>query len=361
VRVGENLCVSAVVATKLVAVALCSMVYFFSFRTDTVSPPQIGSAMLLLLVAAPLGYDTLQYKEMIQQSFLAYYGPIWHVLGFIGALCGWLAVYVIVYALLIVAFWRLSACSSWPSLCFAILATAPGLGLEFLSILRQGLATGFVILAFFSVAAHRPWGSAAWALLALLAHPASVVPVAYVYLGRSEIPLKARMWIAATFLVAGLAWSAVSPETFEQLQSWVAFMFSRYIAGDALIEGEWGQKLFLFWALMLLSPIALRRLLGNSVVSGGDLVSTRFVVGILCLYGLLLTISGSSARVAWYFLPFCIAPMTDRLLWLRQQCGLRVPLVYAGLLFLATAYWISLAEGHFWAGEYSHPTLLPAE
>lgn len=352
---------SAALPTKVGAVALCLAVYFFSFRTRTISTSQVGAALLLLLVGAPLGYDTLHYRELIQEAVLGYYGPLWYALGLIGALSGWLAVYVIVYAILVLAFSRLAAWSRWPSLCFAILATAPALGLEFLSILRQGLATAFVILAFCSVAKHRPWRSATWALLSVLAHPASVVPIAYVYLGRSEFPLKARMWIAATLLTTGLAVSLVSPETFEQLQFGVSFMFSRYIAGDAVIEGEWGRKLFLFWTLMLLSPIVMWRLLGDSVVSVGDLVSKRFVVGILCLYALLLTVSGSSVRLAWLFLPFCIAPIADRLLWLRQKCGLRVPLVYAGILFLATAYWISLAEGHFWVGEYSHPTFLPSE
>ncbi len=352
---------SEVFATKLAAVALCLAVYLFSFRTDTVSPLQIGSAMLLLLVAAPLGYDTLLYKEMIEQSLLARYGPLWRLLGVLGGYCGWLSVYVTVYTLVLLAFWRLSGWSRWPSLCFAILSTAPGIGLAFLGILRQALATAFVILAFRSVVARRLFGSATWTLLALAAHPASAVPLAYVYLGRNAGPLKARAAIAGMVLVAGLAWATLSPETSGQILYFAAYMVAMYIAGDTVIEGDWGRKLFLFWTVMLLSPIALRRLLSDSEPPHGGPASSVTVIGTLCLYGMLVVISGSAVRIAWYLLPFAIVPITDRLMWLRHKSGLWMPLIYACMLLLASAYAIYLAEGHFWLGEYSHTVALPVD
>jgi hypothetical protein len=341
------------VATKALTSALVLAMYALALRGRPLTALQVGLCIAYWLVGFRLGYDILMYRNLIEEGRLDRYGPIWATLQLIYGMTGlWWIVHVTILCFIAWPIAELARRTAWPSLALAMMATLPGIGFDYLSLLRQALATAFVI-AFHLQTLRGNWRWAiAAACLAYLAHPAAAFALAVLLLIHLRTNLR-RLAIAAVAVLAALGSVATAaPDFFEAQVGNIAFLLARYLIVDAVAENETGTKLAMFWAAVLMTPMLLQALARpRAVLEKPFLTTIAFVAG----YALLILVSGATVRLLWLLLPIVIG-------WpLAALCQSGPPYlinVCRGFIIASCAgaalYAVQIAPEHYWAGEYPH-------
>lgn len=339
--------------TKGLIIAIALAMYGIALTRRRLSRLLIVLCFAFLTLGAPLGYDTLMYSIMISAGGLNNYGPLWSALGAVaGWTDAWWVVHLVAYVAIVWSFVALSRRSSWPSLLLATLTTMPGLGFDFLSVMRQGLCTAFIIFYYLALRDSRYLRALVLAVLAFLAHPAGLFGVVVLVLVRfrSE-PLRILMAVTATWAVV-FAVSVGAPAFFESQLNNAAFLLARYLLSEDTIENETGGKLFLVWIVILAIPVLLAAIAKRIRWFSSKMFG---VVMFLAAYGLLLTVSGSSVRLIWLFLPMLMAGVVSTLTSRpRHPVLLGTRIAFATACFAASAFVLSVAPEYFWAGDYPH-------
>lgn len=339
--------------TKFVVISIALTMYGMALLKHRMTNVLALLSFMFLCIGAPLGYDTLMYSFLIESGELNNYGPLWSTLGAVANWANaWWIVHLFTYILIVYAFVRLALQSTWPSLVLATLTTLPGLGFDFLSVMRQGLSTAFIIIFYLALKESRTIKSLLFSTLAFLAHPAGLFAVILLLLIRFKSNFKhIRLYIFIT-LVTVLTVSLTTPDYLESQIKNVSFLFARYLISDNTIENETGGKLFIAWCMILATPVFIAAITRRVAWLSMEMSS---VVLFLACYGFLLAVSGSSVRLIWFFLPMILVTVISTLNSNpRQRVLLPNRLFFTAICFVASAYVLSIAPEHFWAGEYPH-------
>ncbi len=341
------------VLTKSLVIGLVLLIYAQALISPRITALQAFSTVAYLLIGFRLGYDTLMYRWLIEDDRLDHYGAVWSALEILYRMTGvWWAIHASVLALVAWALVALAKRAPWPSLALAMMTTLPGMGFDYLSLLRQAMATGLVI-GFHLLVRRRSWGWATLAaLVAFLTHPAAAFAVAVLLLVYFRHDVK-RLLLTFSLVVAAVVGVAVLAPGFVDTQvTNIGFLFARYLLAEASGEPDTGGKLAIFWAVVLMGPMLLRAAARpRSVCEPAFLATTAFVVS----YMLLSAVSGMTVRLLWLLLPLAIASPLSTLVrndppYLVNLCrGLVITVSLA-----ASVYVVQIAPEHYWAGDYPH-------
>jgi hypothetical protein len=339
--------------TKFFVISIAVAMYGLAYLKHRMTNVPALLSFMFLCFGAPLGYDTLMYSFLIESGGISNYGPLWATLGAVANWANaWWIVHFFTYTLIVYAFVRLARQSTWPSLALATLTTMPGLGFDFLSVIRQGLSTAFIILFYLALKESRTTKSLLFSTLAFFAHPAGLFAVTLLLLARFKSNLKHVALYILIALGTMLTVSLTLPDHFESQVNNVFFLFTRYLLSDNTIENETGVKLFIAWSIILLTPLIIAALTRRVAWFSMEISS---IVLFLACYGLLLAVSGSSVRLIWFFLPVIMMTVISTLnSGPRHRVLMPTRLFFTAICFAASAYVLSIAPEHFWAGEYPH-------
>lgn len=337
--------------TKGLVVTIAAAMYALALLNRRLSRGLILLSFTFLATGAPLGYDTLMYRYLIGSGALDQYGPLWSFLGLVANfLNAWWVVHLIGYVVIVYAFVSLSRLSAWPSLLLATITTLPGLGFGYLGLLRQALATAFVILFYLELRKSRKMTSLLFAVLAYLSHPAGLCAIAVLLL----LHLKNKLWriglVIGTSVAGVYLISVVAPSFFDAQFNHAMFLIARYIVSDSTVDDSSGGKLYLAWVIILATPVLVAAITKRASWFSVDMVA---VVIFLTAYWLLLMVSGSSVRLSWFFLPILMFRAVA-LLVTRPGRYVLLPVhaFFALTCFVASAYALAIAPEYFWAGDY---------
>lgn len=343
--------------TKALTIALALAMYGIALVIRRLNASLIALGLIFLCIGAPLGYDTLMYSFIIMSGGLGHFGPLWSALGF-GAfwIDIWWVIHLFTYCLIVFAFAALARRSTWPSLLFVTLISLPGLGFDFLSIMRQGLSTAFVILFYLALQQSRTIKSLSFASLAFLAHPAALFAVVVLIIARYINNITRFTKYIVLGLVILFALPALLPDYFNTQLDNITFLFNYYLLSDYKIESEAGSKLYLSWCFIIILPVLMASVYGRINWISKE---TAAVMLFLISYGLLLSVSGAAVRLVWLVLPF-VMMIVISCLDNSQNRRKIVPfnILFAIACFSVSAYVISIAPEYFWAGAYPHEVYL---
>ncbi|NJN00146.1 MAG: hypothetical protein HC793_00185 [Aquincola sp.] len=339
--------------TKSLVIGLVLLIYLQALISPRITAFQAFTTLAYLLIGFRLGYDTLMYRWLIEDDRLDHYGAVWSALENLYRMTGvWWAIHASVLAFVAWSLVALARRTPWPSLALAMMTTLPGMGFDYLSLLRQALATGMII-GFHLLAQRRSW---AWATLpalaAFLTHPASAFAVAVLLLVYFRHDAK-RLLLTCGLIISAIASVALlAPGFFANQVANIGFLFVRYLLAEDSGEPETGAKLAVFWAVLLLGPLLLRAAARPRFVFDPTfLTTTAFVV----TYVILSAVSGMAVRLLWLLLPLAIALPLGTLVrsdppYLISLC--RGLFITASLA--ASIYVVQIAPEHYWAGDYPH-------
>lgn len=339
--------------TKALVTGLILLLYTLALGGRRITPVHIALAIGYLLAGFRLGYDTLMYRMLLEEGRLDHYGVVWALFERLYNVTGvWWIVHATILTLITWPIAVLANRTPWPTLALAMFITLPGLGFDYLSLLRQALATALVIV-FHLQASRRAWfGAAVAGAAAYLAHPAAGFALVILLFFHLRHDVK-RLIIGSAAVAMALAVVIFAAPDFAQSQiSNIGFLFARYLITDAVIENDSGLKLAMFWAFILTVPVLLQAVVRpKSILQAPFLVTLSFVI----LYGVLVTVSGSSVRLVWLLLPIVLAMPLSALVqpgppYLINLCRGVVVAVCAS----AAIYVVQIAPEHYWVGEYPH-------
>lgn len=341
------------VLTKSLVIGLVLLIYAQALMSPRITALQAISAVAYLLIGFRLGYDTLMYRWLIEDDRLDHYGAVWSALENLYRMTGvWWAIHATVLASVGWALVALAKRTPWPSLALAMMTTLPGMGFDYLSLLRQAMATGLII-GFHLLVQRRSWG---WATLAALAafltHPAAAFAVAILLLVYFRHDVKRLLLTFGILISAALSVVLFAPGFFDAQVANIGFLIARYLLAEESGEPESGAKLAIFWTILLLGPMLLRAAARpHTVFEPAFLTTSAFVAG----YLLLSAVSGMAVRLLWLLLPLAIALPLSALVrndppYLVNLC--RGLVITASLA--ASVYVVQIAPEHYWAGDYPH-------
>lgn len=337
------------IATKIAGAILISSLYALAMWNPKVGRAQFTLGILFFAICAPLGYDTLCYKWLIEEQSLSRFGLLWGYLEEIPNLTGvWWSIHLIVYACLLTAFYRLSQKTSNPALAFAMLATLPGLGFSFLSIIRQALATALMIHGCLEIQ-KKLWirGSMIFTI-AVLAH-SSCLPWIMVFLTYSAFNaggdrLQRIAIISIGFIFTGAI--VFNQETLSALR--YVRMFENYVEDRNAAES--GKMLALFWIVIGVGSLFLRNVYMREHVGRGQNIR---VAAIVVLYVALFIYLGEAIRFVWYLLPLLIFDVVGSIRPNSNNGNLNyIRLSVTVAISLLAIYPIFMAPEYYWKDQY---------
>lgn len=340
--------------TKILTIAITLLMYALAIFERRLTNALVMLGLLYFGIGLPLGYDTLMYSFIISAGKLDFFGPLWQLLGF-GAtwLDIWWLPHLITFSVLVYSFAALAQRSAWPSLLFAMLVSLPGMGFDFLSIMRQGLSTAFVILFYISLTESRSAKALIFAALAALAHPVAIVVLGIITVFHSINNFSGNIKIFSILVLSFFAILSFAPDFFQAQIIKLDFLYSSYTNVDSDAEASTGFKLYLAWSSLTIFSIVFAI---NSkkiyLLSYKTFTSVVFLLS----YGYIVTISGATARIIWLYLPFLSRDIVGNLsLGENYKENVRpVIIIFLLLCFSISAYVLSIAPEFYWQGAYDH-------
>jgi hypothetical protein len=339
------------IETKTISIALILILYGSALNRKSLSVLQVVFGLVYFFVSLPLGYDTLGYKMLIESGKITRYGMLWETL-YIGvqATGFWWFIHCISGIILVYSFSRLATTSSWPSLVFAMIITLPGIGFSFLSILRQAVATAFLVNVY--TGCKRGDGKSVLlnSVLAFLSHQTSLFAnLVIVFLNlKSNFSIKNKLML----IFSALLFVFITGLTNEEFSTSIIQYFQYLIDSSVSLEmlQESGYVLSVFWICLLSLPFLIDLAYSNKIRFPG-LLSINIATAVL--YTSIFIVSGSGVRICWYFLPIVIF-LNSRLLVVHSERGFGgyLTIIYVLICFLGSVYPIAIARDYFWRNTY---------
>lgn len=338
--------------TKALSITLMLCMGLAAMVSKRLNLLTIFIAFVFYMVSFPLGHDTLNYVQIFESGQLSRFGVIWAGIDYMANLFqSWIFIHAIPYAIIVFATYKLSTKCMNPSLLFVGVTLSPAIGFEFLSIVRQGLATALLMLAYSYYLSKKKFVvPTAIASLAVSSHTASIIaPAIYFLKSIKNIPKKDLMSLfvfltMATLFVFAFIGESILDIAYVQLP----YMIDWYIVSRDESEQS-GRFVLLYWVLILS--------LGNLLSLIFNLrVRLFWLIGaiiFLTFYFALWAISPPMARIVWFILPIVLFHQINDV-----ESGLSfVALSFYRFLFLiillsASIYGALISKDSFWNGVY---------
>jgi hypothetical protein len=337
------------IITKTVVVFIVLALYAFALIQRQVSRYIIILGVLYFAIGAPLGFDTIFYRNAFKTGRIIEYGFLWEAgYEFANLIDCWWVMYPIVYVILLHSFVKLSETTNWPSLVFAALVTMPGIGFNYLSILRQALASAFIIYVYLGLSGGRIKQLTWTSVLAYLAHPSAIMPLPIIAISQSKFLSIGRRILLATIIIPTCAMLLLDGRFLGSQVVRFQYLIDNFLRSDTRIYDDNGVKLFFIWCTILLLPLITLLIVNKRV---GQVAFCLSIIIYLALYGFLVTISGQAVRIAWYGLPMLIALAINMIGIEKSQYHSKViGFVMTGLCLISSVYVVLIAPEHFWSG-----------
>jgi hypothetical protein len=339
--------------TKVLSIALILCMGLASLTSKRLNLLTIFVAFTFYIVSFPLGHDTLNYIQIFEADELSRYGIIWGGIDYIAKLFeSWIFIYAITYAIIVFATYKLAVKSMNPSLLFIGVTLSPSIGFDFLSIVRQGLATAMLMLAYsyYLSSKGRLVVPTAIASIAVLSHTASIIAPAIFFLKSiNNIPKKNVISLLLFSIIAILLVSFFFGKPildFFYLQ--LPYMIDSYILSrDESVPG--GRFIFLYW-ILILSLDQLLKLIFNLKIC---LFKINRLIIFITFYFAFLSISPPMARIIWFIMPIVlfhyINDVESRLSYAIRDLH---RFLFVTLLLSASIYGVFISRDSFWSGAY---------
>lgn len=319
-------------------------VLFISKRLDFLCIP----AYIFMILAIPLGHDSLNYFFLIESGEIGRFGPIWTVLLSLHQYIDWWPIfYILSWAIIVFSFYRLAKTSSYPSFAFVLLLTAPAVGLDYISILRQGLATGFLIISYTALLRAKIGMSYLLSGLAVSTHMTSlaVIPLLYKYLF-SFRKYRLRFWILICIFFVSLF---VALNFMPFIDERVQYYNENYIQVDDEAPVS-GRFVLFYWLLVSATPILACIITDFSVEKIKRYNKNLYF---MLVYFILWLVTPPLARLVWYILPFHLIHVLCQVRDFPLLAVRTYQLLIIGLAtFLFATAWVITSPGHFWNSTY---------
>ncbi len=303
---------------------------------------------LYLLVSFPLGHDTLNYKFIIEDGYLPRYGLIWSILdAFSNFFNNWKFVHFISYVIIICSFFKLSKTLKNSNLALTILLLSPAIGFDFLSIIRQALATAAIIFAYLLGRKKSKWEYLLY-LVAGLLHVSAFIYALFVFtkkinITRSMTPFRFLFVILTLFIFVSLTF--VFLIQFELLDTTHFIEF--YITNDDSVQS--GKFVLIYWVIALGLPLILNVIFGISNNSNSIKQYLLFFSIYICVW----MISSPTARIMWYFIPILFIQTLNEVELVNNKLYTRLYRVGLIILtFLSANFGLLISHDNYWVGYY---------
>lgn len=332
---------------KSISIFFVTVLYLISFIKKNLGWINFILALLSLLNLIPLGHDTLNYIQIYQSNDIRRYGPIFIVFGlFADFFDSWIVFYVFTCILITSSFYLLSLKSTYPSLFFTMLITLPGIGQDFSSIMRQGLATSFLYFSYLLITSNRRLLGISSILLSVLAHATSIFPIAIIF-GRNLFRIVSHNKLLSFILAFSPIYLILFvPVIFDfMIETYIPYLVENYILSrdDA---PQAGRLLLSFWIFIFIFPYLIYISLGVKFNASYFYQKISF----LALYIFLYIITPPMARLAWYVLPLILLKH-----FIEISSNVCSKIIYGLLIltcFSVALYGIIYAPTYFWLGYY---------
>ncbi len=335
--------------TKILGLVIICILSFVNLFRRNVNYFFFFGCMFFFISCFPLGHDTLNYKFIIEDGYLPRYGIIWQTLYIISTFIKWWKiVHIISYSLILLSFFLLSKSVKQSALLFTSLVLSPAIGIDFLSIVRQGLATAFLIFGFL-MRNRKSKLEYLFYFIAILTHVTSIVfPLYLLILKLIEIQKKS----ITRFFILGLTFfvlfciAIIFIVKFELIDP-VHFLEFYVLSKD----GEpGGNIIFFYWMFILGLPVILKIILYNEQC-GREII---FYALFFLLYYVFLQISSPLGRLFWYILPVLLY---NSFLSIEKYDSLnKIHFIHKHILIssnlVASFYGILISHENYWFGFY---------
>lgn len=311
---------------KIVSIVLLIILTLITtVKSKTITSAQIFVGYLFLLSAVPLGHDTLQYYINFQSGFISNYSIIWNLMN---KLPNFFLMYIIVFFIIIYSFAKLVRGYHYSSLLFYILIITPSLGLEYTSILRQGLATAFVVLLFLNRSRITLFA------MALLSHSSGA---------SSFIILNNKIKFGLLFITPLILFTDIGNSYLIEVYERLTYLVVHYLINvqNSITSGRF---LFAYWSIILsmFCMMSFRIFSKRKSILCLYLVLTTWM-----LYFILFNIEPVSVRIIWMFLPILLLKISH----LVQPYKLNWIFI-SSMSFTMAFVHILNAKGYYWLGKY---------
>lgn len=334
--------------TRLVGIVLITILFSMNIFIQKVNYISLLFAFLFFILCFPLGHDTLNYKSLIEDDYLTRYGIVWEsIYSFYRLFELWWIVHFIAYIIIIYSFYKISLRTTNSLFLFTILVLSPAIGFDFLSIIRQGLATSFIILGYNS-SLNRSKFKFVFYLLAILTHITAIIfiiPFVLRYLYR--LALQSRLKLILILIIFGMALILFIPVVISSGIVNPLYFIELYITNKDSVSS--GKFVLLYWMLAIFSLVIYTKTVSYTLPKYNVTTAIMFFL----IYFLFWKLSPPAARLMWYFLPIYFFKLIIELEKNTKISGFRNYKIAIVILTATSAYFgISIAHNNFWYGFY---------